>query len=57
MHVEGVLLKAGDRGGEPFLFVFDSVGDHSLSYPARRGRRRLTATAAVVVAEEIWREY
>lgn len=28
MHVEGVLLKAGDSGREPFLFVFNSVGDH-----------------------------
>lgn len=30
MHVEGVLLEAGDPGGEPFLLVFDSVGDHCL---------------------------
>nr|GMD56453.1 hypothetical protein Iba_chr11eCG3300 [Ipomoea batatas] len=28
MHVEGVLLKARNPGGEPFLFVFYPAGDH-----------------------------
>lgn len=31
MHVESVLLETRDPGGEPFLFFFDSVGDHCLS--------------------------
>lgn len=30
MHVEGILLKAGDSGCQILLFVFDSVGDHLL---------------------------
>lgn len=31
VHIEGVLLEAGDPSCQPFLFVFDNFRDHSLS--------------------------
>ena len=44
MHVERVLLETGDPGGEPFLLVLGSVGDHSLSLSLSLPLRKLSLT-------------